>query len=47
MVCACMQDWERETHMTKEDWARTCRRVVDERINGYWTKPNNDIRSTV
>jgi hypothetical protein len=28
----CMQDWGPETHMTKEDWARTCRRVVDERV---------------
>jgi hypothetical protein len=28
----CMQDWEPATHMTKKDWERTCRRVVDERV---------------
>jgi hypothetical protein len=28
----CMQDWDRATHMTKKEWERTCRRVVDGRV---------------
>lgn len=28
----CMQDWDAATHMTKQEWARTCRRVVDARV---------------
>jgi hypothetical protein len=28
----CMEDWEAATHMTKKEWARTCRRVVDARV---------------
>jgi hypothetical protein len=28
----CMQDWDSATHMTKKDWERTCRRVVDGRM---------------
>ena len=28
----CMQDWDAGTHMTKQDWERTCRRVVDNRV---------------
>jgi hypothetical protein len=28
----CMQDWDAATHMTKTEWARTCRRVVDARV---------------
>jgi|SRR6187200_1412188 hypothetical protein len=27
----CMRDWDAATHMTKQEWARTCRRVVDGR----------------
>jgi len=27
----CMQDWDAATHMTKKEWERTCRRVVDSR----------------
>jgi hypothetical protein len=26
-----MKDWDSATHMTKQEWAITCRRVVDER----------------
>ena len=29
---ACMNDWDRATHMTKEEWSRTCRRLADERV---------------
>jgi hypothetical protein len=28
----CMRDWDRQTHMTKQEWARTCQRVVDDRV---------------
>jgi hypothetical protein len=28
----CMQDWEPSTHMTKREWERVCRRVVDDRV---------------
>jgi hypothetical protein len=28
----CMQDWEPSTHMTKQQWERVCRRVVDDRV---------------
>ena len=28
----CMQIWDAATHMSKGDWSRTCRRVVDERV---------------
>jgi hypothetical protein len=28
----CMQDWDAATHMTKKEWERTCRRVVDGRM---------------
>jgi hypothetical protein len=28
----CMRDWDAATHMTKEEWAHTCRRVVDNRV---------------
>jgi hypothetical protein len=27
----CMQDWDAGTHMTKQDWERTCRRLAQER----------------
>jgi hypothetical protein len=26
-IADCIQLWDRETHMTKQEWARTCRRV--------------------
>ena len=28
----CVRDWEVATHMSKQDWAKTCRRVVDRRV---------------
>jgi len=28
----CMRDWDAETHMTRQEWTSTCRRVVDERV---------------
>jgi hypothetical protein len=31
-VDTCMKDWDTATHMTKEEWRRTCRRLADERV---------------
>jgi hypothetical protein len=28
----CLHDWDRATHMTRQEWARTCRRVAANRI---------------
>lgn len=30
----CMAIWDRDTHMTKRQWRRTCRRQLDE-INSF------------
>jgi hypothetical protein len=27
----CLNDWDKATHMTRAEWARTCRRVVTNR----------------
>ena len=27
----CLKDWEAATHMTKQEWQRTCRRLADNR----------------
>jgi len=29
----CVNDWDKGTHMSKQDWTRTCRRVVQRRID--------------
>jgi hypothetical protein len=31
MYSQCMQDWDSGTHMTKQEWERTCRRLMQER----------------
>ncbi len=31
-VRECMKQWDRSTHMTKQEWGNTCRRVAAERI---------------
>jgi hypothetical protein len=28
----CVKDWDKGTHMSKQDYARTCRRVVENRV---------------
>jgi hypothetical protein len=28
----CVRDWDRATHMTKQEFTRTCQRVVSERV---------------
>jgi hypothetical protein len=32
-LAQCVKDWDAETHMSKKDWQRVCRRVATERIN--------------
>ena len=27
----CVKDWDAATHMTKQEWQRTCRRLADNR----------------
>ena len=29
----CVNDWDKGTHMSKKDWTRTCRRVVQRRVD--------------
>jgi hypothetical protein len=29
----CVNDWDKGTHMSKKDWTRTCRRVVQRRLD--------------
>jgi hypothetical protein len=31
MYSQCMQDWDSGTHLTKQEWERTCRRLMRER----------------
>jgi hypothetical protein len=31
MHAQCLKDWDVGTHMTKQEWGRICRRVVDDR----------------
>ena len=33
----CLKDWDAGTHLTKQEWGRICRRVVDDRAE-YLTK---------
>lgn len=30
-LAQCLRDWDIATHMTRQEWARTCRRVVSNR----------------
>src|SRR5262245_47810665 len=31
-LAQCLGDWDTGTHMTRQEWARTCRRVVGARV---------------
>ena len=31
-LAQCMQEWEPATHMTKQEWRRTCERVAQDRL---------------
>jgi hypothetical protein len=35
----CVNDWDKGTHMSKKDWMRTCRRVVQRRIDFMLQQP--------
>lgn len=42
-VKECMKQWDRSTHMTRQEWETTCRRVAKERVKhlreqGYGTE---------
>jgi hypothetical protein len=37
----CMDDWEPATHMTKQEWRRTCQRVVRERVKFLQEQAND------
>jgi hypothetical protein len=34
----CIDSWDRDTHMTKDEWRNACKRVMDQRA----TKPKHD-----
>jgi hypothetical protein len=40
----CMKDWDGTTHMTREEWARTCRRVVKERVE-FFLNHGNEVKA--
>ena len=31
-LAQCLDDWDAATHITKPEWARVCRRVIDNRV---------------
>jgi len=31
-MAQCVKDWDAGTHMTKQEWARVCKRVIDNRV---------------
>ena len=42
MFSQCLKDWDAKTHMTKREWTRVCRRVVDNRAN-YLKNEGKDL----
>jgi hypothetical protein len=40
---ACMKDWDTATHMTKEEWRRTCQRVANERAR-FRAEQDGDVK---
>ena len=38
----CLKDWEPATHMTKNDWERTCRRVAQDRLKFLLEQAKDD-----
>ena len=38
----CLKDWDSATHMSKQDYARTCRRVVDGRVKALTEQGRTD-----
>jgi len=41
-VKECMQDWDPGTHMTKQQYARVCRRVANERVKFLLSRSKGD-----
>ena len=37
-LAGCIASWDRRTHMTKDEWRNTCKRVMDQRV----LKPKHD-----
>src|SRR3974377_2336715 len=37
----CIADWERDTHMTKKEWATTCQRLVTDRVK--WLRSRDHL----
>ena len=40
----CLKDWDAKTHMNKREWARVCRRMVDDRTK-YYKQDGGDLSS--
>jgi hypothetical protein len=38
----CLKDWDSATHMSKKDYGRTCRRVVDGRVKALIEQGKSD-----
>ena len=38
----CLKDWDNATHMSKKDYGRTCRRVVDGRVKALIEQGKSD-----
>jgi len=34
-LAECMRDWDAATNMSRQEWARTCKRVVDARVKFF------------
>ena len=47
-VADCMQMWDSGTHMTKQEWARTCKRVQSRldnlKVDGLIPETNSGVR---
>jgi len=39
----CSGDWDRQTHMTKKEWADTCQRIVADRVQ--WLRSQDHLES--
>ena len=39
----CIGDWDRQTHMSKQEWAETCKRIVADRVK--WLRNQDHLES--
>jgi hypothetical protein len=37
----CIRDWDRQTHMSKQEWADTCQRIVADRVK--WLRSRDHL----